>query len=142
MCALCACAYVSLLQEKGAARRRRGGRTFLGDGVGKVQDLLRLGEHPLVLHLLRRRREKDWDDVGQCEGAEDEERVEEADVLVRDTTWPEKREQARVSALCGIGEQHRGKLGRGSWRGRRVEDEQHFVHADENENNITPLSSS
>lgn len=60
-------------------------------------------------------------------------------MLVRDAAGPEGREEARLRAQGGVGEQRGGDRGRGRGRRRGVEEEEHLVHADEGEEDVAPL---
>ena len=60
-------------------------------------------------------------------------------MLVRDTLWPEEREEAGMHARRRIREQDRGdgRVGRGAWGG--VEDEEELVDSGKREHDISPL---
>ena len=67
-------------------------RTFLRHSIRQLQDRLRLLHERALARLLARYGEEHGHDVRERKGAEDEERVQEAHVLVRDAPRPEQRE--------------------------------------------------
>ena len=105
------------------------GQTFRRNLVRELQDLLRPPHNHPLLRLPRRLREQHGRDVRERERAQHEERVQEAHVLVRDAAGPEGREEARLCAQGGVGEQRGGRRqlpnGRAglAFRGIQEEDE-------------------
>ena len=114
----------------GTWRGMRQGRTFSRNLVRKLQNLLRPSHNDALLRLPRRLREQHGRDVRERERAQHEQRVQEADVLVRDAAWPEECKEARVRRARRVGEEHGRELLGGRWGGRRVEEEEHLVDGD------------
>ena len=93
------------MMKKGRGR----GLTFGRNLARELQNLLRLPDNDALLRLPRRLRGQHGRDVRERERAQHEQRVQEADVLVRDAARPEEREDARVRRARGVGEEDGGE---------------------------------